>query len=134
VEVPIYEGPPSPDYVPGPEEPEQAPPSPLSPYSSPLPQIPSPPLPIPPPPPIIPLLGLDGEMRYHLRFMILRFLRCGYRFVRGCVILLLVLDMRSGRVRQLGLLGGLDLPQLGQTCMDLLIRWRPLQDARCLES
>ncbi|GJR11694.1 hypothetical protein Tco_0794346 [Tanacetum coccineum] len=29
VEVPIYEGPPSPDYVPGPEEPEQAPPSPI---------------------------------------------------------------------------------------------------------
>ncbi|GJZ50196.1 putative reverse transcriptase domain-containing protein [Tanacetum coccineum] len=28
-EVPIYEGPPSPDYVPGPEEPEQAPPSPI---------------------------------------------------------------------------------------------------------
>ncbi|GJT16400.1 hypothetical protein Tco_0875106 [Tanacetum coccineum] len=27
--VPIYEGPPSPDYVPGPEEPEQAPPSPI---------------------------------------------------------------------------------------------------------
>ncbi|GJS97796.1 retrovirus-related pol polyprotein from transposon TNT 1-94 [Tanacetum coccineum] len=29
VEVPIYEGPPSPDYVPGPEDPEQAPPSPI---------------------------------------------------------------------------------------------------------
>ncbi|GKB87437.1 hypothetical protein Tco_0959709, partial [Tanacetum coccineum] len=29
VEVHIYEGPPSPDYVPGPEEPEQAPPSPI---------------------------------------------------------------------------------------------------------
>ncbi|GJR28098.1 hypothetical protein Tco_1104330 [Tanacetum coccineum] len=29
MEVPIYEGPPSPDYVPGPEEPEQAPPSPI---------------------------------------------------------------------------------------------------------
>ncbi|GKF78090.1 hypothetical protein Tco_0230560 [Tanacetum coccineum] len=52
--IPGPEGPPSPDYVPGPEEPEQAPPSPLSPYSSPLPQIPSPPLPIPPPPPISP--------------------------------------------------------------------------------
>ncbi|GJX73216.1 hypothetical protein Tco_0311811 [Tanacetum coccineum] len=32
VEVPIYEGPPSPDYVPGPEEPEQAPPSPIYKY------------------------------------------------------------------------------------------------------
>ncbi|GJU06401.1 hypothetical protein Tco_0285768 [Tanacetum coccineum] len=32
VEVPIYEGPPSPDYVPGPEEPEQAPPSPIYPF------------------------------------------------------------------------------------------------------
>ncbi|GJR11690.1 hypothetical protein Tco_0794342 [Tanacetum coccineum] len=29
VEVPVFEGPPSPDYVPGPEEPEQAPPSPI---------------------------------------------------------------------------------------------------------
>ncbi|GJW68275.1 hypothetical protein Tco_0122699 [Tanacetum coccineum] len=29
VEVPIYEGPPSPDYVPGPEEPEQATTSPI---------------------------------------------------------------------------------------------------------
>ncbi|GKE73650.1 hypothetical protein Tco_1535691, partial [Tanacetum coccineum] len=55
--IPGPEGPPSPDYVPGPEEPEQAPPSPLSPYSSPLPQIPSPPLPIPPPPPIIPTMS-----------------------------------------------------------------------------
>ncbi|GKG31770.1 hypothetical protein Tco_0426720 [Tanacetum coccineum] len=56
VEVPVFEGPPSPDYVSGPEEPEQAPPSPLSPYSSPLPQIPSPPLPIPPPSPQWPYL------------------------------------------------------------------------------
>ncbi|GJT43871.1 hypothetical protein Tco_0952586 [Tanacetum coccineum] len=32
VEVPVFEGPPSPDYVPGPEEPEQAPPSPRHTY------------------------------------------------------------------------------------------------------
>ncbi|GJU81497.1 hypothetical protein Tco_1283862 [Tanacetum coccineum] len=51
--VPGPEGPPSPDYVPGPEEPEQAPPSPI--YIPFVPEpIPSPPLPIPPPPPIIP--------------------------------------------------------------------------------
>ncbi|GJR14365.1 hypothetical protein Tco_0797017 [Tanacetum coccineum] len=40
VEVPVFEGPPSPDYVPGPEEPEQAPPSPIY-----IPFVPEPVLP-----------------------------------------------------------------------------------------
>ncbi|GJV88524.1 hypothetical protein Tco_1532462 [Tanacetum coccineum] len=40
------------------------------------------------------LLGLDREMHY--LFMRLRCPRCGYRFVRGCVVLLLV-QMPDGR-------------------------------------
>ncbi|GJX87347.1 putative reverse transcriptase domain-containing protein [Tanacetum coccineum] len=56
------------------------------------------------------LLGLDREMHYHLRFMRLRCLRCGYRFVRGCVVLLLVLDTRSGRVVKLVLARQVNCP------------------------
>nr|GFC12911.1 hypothetical protein [Tanacetum cinerariifolium] len=61
VEVAL-QAPPSPDYIPGPEEPEQAPPSPdyvpaspLSLWSSPPPQIPFPPLPpiLSPPSPVL---------------------------------------------------------------------------------
>ncbi|GJY96397.1 hypothetical protein Tco_0513307 [Tanacetum coccineum] len=107
------------------------PPLPLSPYSSPLPQIPSPPLPIPPPPPIIPTYaeGSLGSRASGIRqrdalpssihetgipemWLPLRKRLC---------VLLLVLDARSERVRQLVLLGSLDLPQLRQTFMDLLI-------------
>ncbi|GKF16014.1 hypothetical protein Tco_0057476 [Tanacetum coccineum] len=104
------------------------PPSPLSPYSSPLP---SPPLPIPPPISPAYVEGSLGSRAAGIRRRdalpsrvhetVLRFLRCGYRFVRGCVVLLLVLDTRSWRVRQLILLGRLDLPLLGQTFMDFLI-------------
>ncbi|GJV69868.1 hypothetical protein Tco_1485377 [Tanacetum coccineum] len=44
------------------------------------------------------LLGLGREMHYHLMFMRLRCLRFIYRFVRGRVVLLLVLDTRSGEI------------------------------------
>ncbi|GJX96030.1 hypothetical protein Tco_0351828 [Tanacetum coccineum] len=78
------------------------PPSPLSPYSSPLPQIPSPPLPIPSQPPNSPTYveGSLGSRAAGIRqrdalpstVLRMRALRFVYRFVRGRVVLLLVLD------------------------------------------
>ncbi|GKA08751.1 hypothetical protein Tco_0688082 [Tanacetum coccineum] len=91
-------------------------PSPLSPYSSPLPHIPSPPLPIPSPNGPTYVEGSLGSRAAGIRqrdalpsliheteMPEMCFI---YRFVRGRVVLLLVLDTRSGRVRQLDELVG----------------------------
>ncbi|GJR14723.1 hypothetical protein Tco_0797375 [Tanacetum coccineum] len=160
--IPGPEGPPSPDYVPGPEEPEQAPPSPIY-----IPFVPEPvypkflpvddevfpaeeqpllnSLPTPPPSPSLrhtlittpqiplhhylnqppnhplalhmlrdlwdpELLGLDREMHY--LFMRLRFLRCGYRFIRGCVVLLPGLDASHRESSTASAARQFNLPQL----------------------
>ncbi|GJV50080.1 hypothetical protein Tco_1440292 [Tanacetum coccineum] len=110
------------------------PPSPLSPYSSPLPQIPSPPLPIPSPPPNSPTYveGSLGSRAAGIRqrdalpspvhetempeiCLPLRKRPCrttpgpGYEVGESSA---------AGTARQVG---PVDLPQLGQTFMDLLI-------------
>ncbi|GKB97742.1 hypothetical protein Tco_0983879 [Tanacetum coccineum] len=189
-EGPIFQDPPSPDYVPGPEEPEQAPPSPIYVPICPEPVYPEflpkddglpaeeQPLPVAASPTTkspgyIPESDPEEDMRMddeeasdddndddddakeeehlapanpaavaysadqdpylaylrHARLSIdpRRLHRISPEEVAerlGRVVLLLVLDTRSGRGRQLVLLGRLDLPQLGQTFMDLLICWR----------
>ncbi|GJS65254.1 hypothetical protein Tco_0679818 [Tanacetum coccineum] len=64
---------------------------------------------------------LDREMHYHLLFMRLRCLRFVYRFVRGRVVLLLVLDSRSGDAfGSWGMLGQVGTCTARATFMDLL--------------
>ncbi|GKB01822.1 hypothetical protein Tco_0829866 [Tanacetum coccineum] len=97
------------------------PPSPLSPYSSPLPQIPSPPLPIPPP---ISPTYVEGSLGSRA---------AGIR--RRDTLPspdLLYLRFTDDVVTASGTLGGLDLPQLGQSYMDMLFLRGRSRDADVL--
>nr|GFD27743.1 hypothetical protein [Tanacetum cinerariifolium] len=105
----LEQAPLSSDYVPGPEEPEQAPPSPVY-----LPYVPELVYPeyMPPEDDVFPVeeQSLPIAARCHLyhylyhhhhliALLISRFSKFVYRFGRGCVLLLLPLVRRSGRVQ-----------------------------------